>query len=106
MPKKVLGIDIGTSSIKISELGSTLKDFSVLNCYEKGLPRSGPGDSRKEIVIQALQELKNEYALGGETVVSSIPGHLAAIKILPVPFRDVRKINQIIKFIDHFIAYF
>lgn len=98
MPKKVLGIDIGTSSIKICELGSTLKGFSVVNCYEKGLPLSGAGDSRKEIVTQALRELKEEYSLGGETVVSSIPGQLAALKSLFVPFRDRGKINQIIKF--------
>lgn len=98
MPKKVLGLDIGTSSIKICELGSTLKGFKATKCYEKGLPRSGPGESRKEIVINALKELKEDYALGGETVISAIPGYLATARTLTLPFRDKKKISHIIKF--------
>lgn len=97
MSKRIIGIDIGSSSIKIVELCRTLNGFRLENFLYKELTIE-EGMSHKEVISSTLGSLVEENAIKEETVVSSIPPQAAVLRNITLPFKDTKKIRQIIKY--------
>jgi general secretion pathway protein L len=97
MPQKIIGLDIGSHSIKAVQLRRTFRGFELIGFQEKEIPREGeiaPSDA----VAQALTELFGEGRIGGDTVITSIPGHQVSARIIKLPFADRKKMDKIIPF--------
>jgi len=97
MPQKIIGLDIGSYSIKAVQLRRTFRGFELIGFQEKEIPREGeiaPSDA----VAQALTELFGEGRIGGDTVITSIPGHQVSARIIKLPFADRKKMDKIIPF--------
>jgi len=97
MPQKIIGLDIGSHSIKAVQLRRTFRGFELIGFHEKEIPREeeiAPPDA----VAQALAELFAEGRIGGDTVITSIPGQQVSARIIRLPFADRKKMDKVIPF--------
>lgn len=84
-------MDVGTHTIKAVEIRSGYKGFEVVNCAEVS---SSDGLSR----------LFSQDSVKGSAVVTALPQ--ASMRIISLPFRDERKIEQVTPFeIEPFIPF-
>ncbi len=98
MLKSVVGIDLGSTSLKMVELHGTWKGAEVVKAAERRLPTENGNICSPEQVAQALTELLSAHAIKPAQVVSTIPAHATFVRNLPLPFRDPRKIREVLKF--------
>ena len=97
MPQKIIGLDIGSHSIKAVQLRRTFRGFELIGFHEKEIPREGemaPSDA----VVQALTELFGEGRIAGDLLITSIPGHQVSARIIKLPFADRKKMDKVIPF--------
>src|SRR5918992_1449631 len=98
MMKSVVGVDLGSTALKVVELRGTWKGFEVVKAAERRLPAENGGSCPPEQVAQALSELLSAHAIKPARVVSAIPAHATFVRNLMLPFRDPRKIREVLKF--------
>jgi general secretion pathway protein L len=89
MPGKILGIDINQDFISAVQITSGLKGFQVLSSATVMV-----GDNPSD----ALNEIAQQMDLKSDTYVASIDGSHIAYQNLTMPFRDPKKIKQILPF--------
>jgi len=83
MPKSIIGLDIGDHSFKVVEVRGGLKNLEVVSFAE----------------IPSAEGISNLFKKGAESralVVTAIPQ--ASMRVVSLPFRDERKIEQVIPF--------
>jgi type IV pilus assembly protein PilM len=98
MMKSVVGVDLGSTALKVVELRGTWKGFEVVKAAERRLPTEQGATCSPEQVAQALTELLSAHAIKPAHVVSAIPAHATFVRNLMLPFRDRRKIREVLKF--------
>jgi type IV pilus assembly protein PilM len=96
--KSVIGVDIGFTALKVVELRATWTGFEVVKAAERRLPTEAGAVCPPEQVAQALCELLSAHAIKPARVVSAIPAHATFVRNLLLPFRDPRKIREVLKF--------
>lgn len=97
MPQRIIGLDIGSYSVKAVQLRRTFRGFELVGFHEKEIPRDGetlPSDA----VAQTIAELFGEGRFSGDMVITSIPGHQVSTRIIKLPFSDRKKLEQVIPF--------
>ncbi len=92
-----LGLDIGTSSIKVARLVKTRGGVKLLNFWEKEIPREGKGEAEDEIIARTITELLSSIQ-GEKKIISSLPASSFVIKRLSLPFKGSRRIRQVIRY--------
>ena len=90
VPKKnqLIGIDIGSHSIKIAEIEDTKKGVILKNFGMIGLPQESvvEGSIREiEIVSAALKNLLNNLKIKNKNVATSISGYSVIVKQITIP---------------------
>jgi general secretion pathway protein L len=98
MMKSVVGVDLGSTALKVVELCGTWKGFEMVNAVERRLPVESGATCPPEQVAQALIELLSAHAIKPAHVVSAIPAHATFVRNLQLPFHDPRKIREVLKF--------
>jgi len=105
MPKKILGIDIGSSSIKFVQLSKSFRGISTARFSEKPIPSlevaktTDPNLPKQEINLsQILKQAIEEKGLASDEYITCLPSKLAMIREVNFPFKDIAKIRQVIKF--------
>jgi len=93
-----LGLDIGTSSIKVARLVKTRRGTRLLNFWEKEIPKEGESEAREETIARTIAELLSRVKGEKERVISSLPASSFVIKRLSLPFKGKRKIHQVIRY--------
>ena len=96
--KSVIGVDLGSTALKVVELRGTWKGFEVVKTAERRLPTDTGVPCPPEETAQALSELLSAHAMKPTHVVSAIPAQATFVRNLPLPFRDPRKIREVLKF--------
>jgi general secretion pathway protein L len=97
MPQKIIGLDIGSHSIKAVQLRRTFRGFELIGFQEKEIPREGEMAS-SDAVVQALAEFFGEGRIAVDTVITSIPGHQVSARIIKLPFANRKKMDQVIPY--------
>lgn len=97
MKSKTWGLDIGTTAIKAVEVTRTLRGPRVTNYGVIPLNRKEKEDSRAEI-IRRLREVLSKLEGRGEDWVYLFPSSRTMIHRIPLPFRDRKKNQQVVKF--------
>jgi general secretion pathway protein L len=109
MAQRIVGIDLGTSSIKVVVIAPKGKAGTLRNQQSRGgtsfevvasgavdVPPPGPeqdaAGSLRDRQVEGLAELKQRGLLEGDLFVVGLPGDAAAIKMLHFPFNDPDKI--------------
>ena len=92
MPEKILGLDIGSGSVKAVLLLRGLRGGgSIAGVRRIGIAESGG-------ISGALQQLFSDKAFEGAICVSALCASLLSFRNVRLPFRDERKIRQTIAF--------
>jgi general secretion pathway protein L len=98
MIKSAIGVDLGSHTLKVVELRSTWKGYEVVKAAERRLPTENGILCPPEQVAQALTELLSAHAIKPAHVVSAIPAHATFVRNLVLPFRDARRVREVLKF--------
>lgn len=97
MAQSILGIDIGSYSIKITELTRSLRDFELTHYYEQPIVPN-PRLSHEESVAFTLKAMIEKNELNPEIVSVSVPAHHLSCRVLELPFTNIKKIEQTLDF--------
>jgi general secretion pathway protein L len=92
MAKRILGLDIGSHSVKAVEFRQTLRDVEVVQLRQ--LPIFDPAPS----LGGELREFLQAHDLPIENVVVSLSGDRVSTRRLSFPFRDRKKIGPAVPF--------
>ncbi|MBI3327667.1 MAG: type IV pilus assembly protein PilM [Nitrospinae bacterium] len=98
MLRQVVGVDVGSSALKVVELRGTWKGFECVRAVERKLPVDHGTACPPEQIAQALTELLSANAIKPAGVVTAIPAQVTFVRNLQLPFRDPRKIREVLKF--------
>jgi general secretion pathway protein L len=94
---KILGVDIGSFSIKIAELDSSSKGYVLNNYFE--LPLSvDPNRDRDIEIIEKLREFASRYEAATTKWVIGVPQHKVSLHHKRFPFRERQKIIKSLPF--------
>ena len=97
--KHVIGLDIGSNSVKLAELNETKKGFRLKNVGEVLLqPQSIVNKVivKPEPVIEAVGTLVDELRIKTKDVAISISGHSVIIKKVSVPVMTEKELREAI----------
>lgn len=100
MALRILGIDLGTHSVKVAELRSSFRSVELVSLRRALVLREGPGTATLDEQLAALTEISGT-ATGvarPDVVVVSLPGAGAATHRLGFPFSDLRRLELTLGF--------
>ncbi|MEZ4741106.1 MAG: pilus assembly protein PilM [Bdellovibrionota bacterium] len=93
--QKIIGLDIGSYSIKAVEIVNTFKSYEISNFYENVIPHID--ELSPDVVIPAcMEQLFRENEIEADRIVTAMPGQYISSRILPFNFSDPRKISAAI----------
>jgi general secretion pathway protein L len=92
MAKRILGLDVGSHSVKVVELRQGLRGLEVAQV--RALPLDAPGPA----LAEELREFTLAHNLSRDHVVCALPGDRISSRRLAFPFRDHRRIAQAVPF--------
>src|SRR5262245_428035 len=97
MPKHVLGIAVDTASMTLVRLTGSLKSYDVTLATQYPLPQHDEPQEQAVLQRQALHTLLDPLRLHGDTMLVALPAHHAVLRNLTFPFKEPRRIYQILK---------
>ncbi len=89
--QKVIGLDIGSYSIKAIEIVNTFKSYEVVNFYETVIPNL-EGVPLDAIVPICMEQLFYEHNLTADRIITAMPGQFISSRVIPFTFSDPRKV--------------
>lgn len=93
--QRVIGLDIGSYSIKAVEIVNTFKSYEIANFYENVIPHVDELDP--DVVIPAcMEQLFQENNLKADRIITAMPGQYISSRIMSFGFADPRKIEAAI----------
>jgi general secretion pathway protein L len=98
MSKQVLGIELGTGHVSVVQVVGTVKAYTVTMAVTRSVRLSSDTDDPFRPHQEALEILLDAHRLRGDTIVVSLPAAQTIVRNLTLPFRDARRIRQIIKY--------
>ncbi len=98
MALRILGIDLGTSSVKVSELQSSFRTLELVSLRRAPVVTEDP--RRAPTLAEQLTALSSLIHVGAhaDVVVVALPGAGAATHRLSFPFSDLRRLEQTLGF--------
>lgn len=88
MPKNCIGLDIGSSSVKVVQIKETSKGLQLVNFGFEPLPSQTIVDGaimNQGAVVEAIRTLRDSLGIKGKEVATAISGHSVIIKKIKVP---------------------
>ena len=109
--QKIIGLDIGSYSIKAVEINNSFYSYNISNFYEKIIPineikttnnpknpATGIDTSYDQLVVDCIKQMFDSYQLTPDRVVTSMPGQYTTSRMLSFPFADYSKISASVEF--------
>lgn len=90
--QKVIGLDIGSYSIKAVEIVNTFKSYEIANFYENVIPAFDEL-SPKAVIPTCMEQLFAENQLVADRIVAAMPGQYISSRVLSFNFSDVQKVE-------------
>lgn len=100
MKKGVIGLDIGSSSIKLVELGESKNTFKLQNLGISPLPPEAIVDGAlmdSVTIIDTIRELINNTKTKTKDVVTSVSGHSVIVKKISLPLMSNAELEESIQ---------
>ena len=98
MPQQVLGIALEDNHVALVRLTGHSKAYDVTLALRQPLPEHDDADEQARLRRETMQQLVAAHGLRGDTVLAALPAHHAILRNLTLPFRDLRRIRQMITF--------
>lgn len=97
MPQKIIGVDVGSYSVKVAEVERSFKSFAFTNFYERRIQYNELLSPEESVAI-ALQGILDDNDLSWDLVCAGMPGQRVSSRLLTFPFGSAKKINQTVTF--------
>lgn len=97
MPQTILGIDIGSYSIKIAEVERSFKGYEFVNFYERRIQYNELLKPEESLMV-TLQGMMDDFGLRWDQVIVGYPGQKISSRILTLPFGSLKKVEQTLEF--------
>ncbi len=99
--KELIGLDIGSSSLKLAEIVEIPKKGFILNRFsqiplEKGVVEDGIPVEQQEL-SQKIKEVFKQSKCKRKGIVTSLSGHSVIVKNVTFPFMDEEDLRELIK---------
>lgn len=91
--RKVLGLDLGSHSVKAVEIHQTLQGLVVAQQRSLLL-----GDEEGEPLDDRLREFAREHGFATDHVICALPGDRLSSRRLTFPFRDGKRLSQAVPY--------
>src|SRR3954467_7247317 len=91
MPNRTLALEVSASMVRAALVESTLRSQRVLGFYAS--PRGAAGDLAAD-----LRAFVATHELRWDEVLSAVPGDAVTQRILTLPFRDRKRLDQTVPF--------
>ena len=98
MPRHVLGIALEDSHVTAVRLTGHGRGYDVTLALRQPLPVHDAPEERARLRRETMREVVEGHGLRGDTVLASLPAQRAILRNLTLPFRDLRRIRQMIAF--------
>jgi len=98
MAQRILGLDLGSKTVKAVLLEATLRGFTVADAAESFVPppsEGGPGLRDRQLA--ATREILSSPSYRFESAVVALPG-VSASHLVTLPFADARRIEQTVQY--------
>ena len=95
MSRKILGLDIQNDAVSAALVRSSIKGNRV-EAYQR-VPISGQDDI-EDAFIQSLETITQRIDVAGSVCVAAVPTDQISFRNVRVPFKDQKKIRQILPF--------
>lgn len=95
--QRVIGLDIGSYSIKAVEIINSFSSYRIAEFYEKVIPFDDQR-SPEQRVVGCMEELFRSNNLEADRIVTAMPGQYTSSRMLTFPFSDSRKIISALPF--------
>ncbi|RPJ82543.1 MAG: hypothetical protein EHJ94_01825 [Deltaproteobacteria bacterium] len=96
MSRKILGLDIRKNSVSAVVVVSSIKGDEVEAFYHNSWKPDTEDHATDQ--LKALQSIVEDIDLSGVECVVSFPAELASYRNIQVPFKETRKIKQVLQF--------
>jgi len=99
-PKNIIGLDIGTSAVKLVELDETKGSYRLKNFGIAKLPRETIVNGvviNADALIQAIKNLTTNLKINNTSMTVSISGHPVIIKKIVLPFMTEDELETVIE---------
>jgi len=94
MPDKILGLDIKKDTIRAVMIKSGFKSNQLISHVQIPIEQTEENNGWET----AIQSLKEQMDISGATIISSFPSENMFFRNISVPFKDQKKIRQILPF--------
>jgi general secretion pathway protein L len=91
MARRILSLDVGTTSLKAVMVESALRNCRVTGFFQH--PRNP-----EQSLAEQLRDFCAAHQLRGDTVLSSLPGSVVTHRLLSLPFTNSRQVSQAVPF--------
>src|SRR5260370_14060012 len=95
MAHKILGIDLGTWSVKIAEMSAGFRQSHLTALHERQLLDPVEGETPLQTAARTAAALIADERLEAEMFATSLGGE-ATLRLLTMPFSDPKKIEQVL----------
>ena len=106
MATKIVGLDLGTHSVKVCELVSAFRTYELVGFGSE--PVGAPADDEAELVViaAAAQRLLERRGLTNETIICALPPSMVSSVTLDFPFDKPKQIQAALAFeLDEIIPF-
>lgn len=105
MPQRILGLDIGSYSVKVAEVTRGIKSFELVHFYEKPVQYNDVLTPEQSLTA-AIQAVLEDNNLTWDEIICAMPGEKFATRLITMPFGNVKKIDQTVEFeIENYIPF-
>jgi general secretion pathway protein L len=97
MPQRILGIDLGSWSVKAVLIETGFRGFEVVGVREVRVRPADPaegGDTEIDRRVEALAELLSDHAFRADAHVIGFPGEETTSRFIQLPFSDAKRVEQ------------
>lgn len=105
MPQTILGIDVGSYSIKVAHIRRTFKNFELIKFYEHQIMYTDVL-TQEEATAAALRAIVEDNDLVWDNAIVGLPGQYVSSRLIDLPFGNKAKIDQTIEFeLENYIPF-
>lgn len=97
MSQKIIGLDVGTWSVKAALVESTFRGFTLMHVQEHHIPRGPDGKPVDEDLTAAVRATLLAFR-DRDTIITAVPGRRALSREMTLPFADEKRIRSVLPF--------
>lgn len=97
MPHKIVGIDVGSYSVKLALIERSFRSFAFTEFYERRIQYNELLSPEESAAI-AIQGLIDDHNLSWDIVCVGFPAQRVTSRLLTFPFGSAKKIDQTVQF--------